>query len=150
MTKKYVVVHDRQGGSFGMGRIYARKEWAEQAFEWSDTDGAFETDDEANDYQQMLTEMTEQEVIDYIADMWELDFAEHFEYCGKNFAFNVVADNNGEYPFLATVYQLDDDEMPHEVWNDYYMTAEDAEKETKDTFIESIKEGITKLRKETD
>ena len=36
--KKYIVIHDHQGGNFGMYRDYTPKEWKNQALEWCEQD----------------------------------------------------------------------------------------------------------------
>lgn len=37
--KRYEVIQDLQGGSFGMGRQYTALEWLEQSCEWQGDDG---------------------------------------------------------------------------------------------------------------
>lgn len=73
---KYRVVKDLQGGEFGMGRDYTAEEWLEQAVEWRDSDGW--EDDEREEYtkfwEQRIKDGKEQELIDYIAETWQLEF----------------------------------------------------------------------------
>lgn len=68
--KYYVVVHDRQGGEFGMDRVYTAKEWGEQAFEWADSD-----DYEKPSEWLLENHKSEKGLICDIADWWELTFA---------------------------------------------------------------------------
>lgn len=78
MNKVYYVTYDRQGGSFGMGRLYTAYEWLEQAVDWSVANG-MESEDLFEFTYRWLHEINngnEQELIDYIADVWELDFEE--------------------------------------------------------------------------
>lgn len=80
MNKVYYVTRDRQGGSFGMGRLYTAYEWLEQAVEWWDDDGFWETDEERSDFiYEWLCKINagfEEEMIEYISNMWELDLEE--------------------------------------------------------------------------
>lgn len=85
MNKVYYVSCDRQGGTFGMGRLFTATEWLEQAINWADNDNWWTTDeDEEEKYrkefisnsEQLIKEGKEQDFIDYIADVWELDFEE--------------------------------------------------------------------------
>ena len=71
MEKKYICVRDFQGGSFGMYRTYTAKEWGEQAYEWADSDN-WENPDECL----LESFKTEQDLIDFIADMWEIQIEE--------------------------------------------------------------------------
>lgn len=78
MNKVYYVTCDRQGGSFGMGRLYTAYEWLEQAVDWSVADG-MESEDLFEFTYRWLHEINngnEQELIDYISDMWEIDLEE--------------------------------------------------------------------------
>lgn len=76
--KLYRVIKDEQGGSFGMGRVYTAEEWLEQAIDWLDADGSDPLDlsDIECCYQRKISEGKEQEVIDYIAEIWQLEFEE--------------------------------------------------------------------------
>jgi len=78
MEKVYYVSCDRQGSTFGMGRLYTAYEWLEQAVTWSVADG-MESEDLFEFTSHWLHEINngnEQKLIDYIADIWELDFEE--------------------------------------------------------------------------
>lgn len=69
MEKRYRVSADLQGGDFGMGRIYTVEQWREQAIDWADMDehdGLIET----------LKALPKDEVLDEIAEFWQLEFEE--------------------------------------------------------------------------
>lgn len=76
--KRYEVVKDLQGGAFGMGRQYTAPEWLEQVLDWRDADGWSEDAraDAIQYWKQALAEGREQELIDYIAEIWELELRE--------------------------------------------------------------------------
>lgn len=84
--KKYRVVRDLQGGEFGMGRDYTAKEWLEQMVEWRDSDNSWgewgdgEDEDTPESEIKYWTEQIknghEQELINYIAEIWGLEFEE--------------------------------------------------------------------------
>lgn len=87
---KYRVVRDLQGGEFGTGRNYTAKEWLEQAVEWRDSDDSWGDYGEGVDcygdkhldsrtwfikfWNKIIKDGREQELIDYIADVWSLEF----------------------------------------------------------------------------
>lgn len=101
MNKRYVVVEDRQGGGFGMGRAYTAKEWLDQAVAWRDSDDSWGDYGEGVDcygnkhldsrswfikfWKRIIADGKEQELIDYIGDIWDLEFAEGAECdeCGE-------------------------------------------------------------------
>lgn len=69
MEKRYRVSADLQGGDFGMGRIYTIEQWRLQAIDWADMDehdGLIET----------LKALPKDEVLDEIAEFWQLEFEE--------------------------------------------------------------------------
>lgn len=83
--KKYRVIKDLQGGEFGMGRDYTAEEWLEQAYEWRESDdswgdcegGGLDTPQGFLGYwRDVIKDGREQELIDYIADIWSLEFKE--------------------------------------------------------------------------
>ena len=78
--KVYYVSCDRQGGSFGMGRLYTAYEWLEQAVDWWDQDDFWEDELERSDFiYNWLHEINyggEDKMIEYIADTWELEIVE--------------------------------------------------------------------------
>lgn len=83
--KKYIVIRDYQGGSFGMFRAYTAKGWGEQAYEWADSDDSeypdqwlFEnfTKGHYTDDNNIVHNFTEQDLINAIADMWEIELVE--------------------------------------------------------------------------
>lgn len=76
--KVYYVSCDRQGGCFGMGRLFTAYEWLEQAVDWLDSDG-IEEEDKAEFLYSWLHEINNgngDKLIDYIADYWELELTE--------------------------------------------------------------------------
>ena len=86
--KRYEVVRDLQGGDFGMGRQYTAKEWLDQAVEWRDADDSWndwgDYGDGKPDTRQVFIDFwtdlinagKEQLLIDYISDMWQIEFEE--------------------------------------------------------------------------
>lgn len=76
--KKYRVIRDYQGGSFGMDRDYTAKQWLEQMIEWADADGWDWEDMETSHmyWQNKINQGKEKELIDYIAEVWTLEFEE--------------------------------------------------------------------------
>lgn len=90
--KRYEVVEDRQGGEFGMGRQYTALEWLEQAVDWRDSDDSWGDYGEGTDcygtkhldnrswfikfWKKMIKDGREQELIDYISDIWDIDIKE--------------------------------------------------------------------------
>lgn len=73
--RSWRVVRDLQGGTFGMGRAYTTKEWAETALEWTDSDGN-DTEPLRKLFDELLEQGKEKEVIDTIAEWWWLEFGE--------------------------------------------------------------------------
>lgn len=77
--KKYRVIRDYQGGSFGMDRDYTAKEWLEQMLEWRNADGVDDEDVERERgywTKAIETPYGESMLIDYIAEVWQLEFEE--------------------------------------------------------------------------
>ena len=88
--KKYQVIRDLQGGGFGMGRVMTATEWLDQAVEWRDSDDSWGDYGDGVDkhghrhldsrswfikfWKKIIKEGNEQELIDYIADIWQLEF----------------------------------------------------------------------------
>lgn len=79
MSRKWRVVRDCQGGSFGMGRDYSAKEWAEQAIEWLEADDCDSIKDWQDQFESMLQAGDEDGVIAEIASVWDLEFEEIVE-----------------------------------------------------------------------
>lgn len=66
-SSRYRVSEDLQGGEFGMYRDYTVEQWREQAIEWAtmdDNDGLVET----------LCGLDQEEVMNFIAELWALKF----------------------------------------------------------------------------
>ncbi len=78
MENVYYVTEDKQGGYFGMGRLYTAKEWLDQTVEWHDHDDYWDYDTERQEFidkwTKVIEEGNEQDFIDYIAGCWELEF----------------------------------------------------------------------------
>lgn len=66
-SSRYRVCEDLQGGEFGMYRDYTVEQWREQAIEWAtmdDNDGLVEA----------LCRLNQDEVMNFIAELWSLKF----------------------------------------------------------------------------
>lgn len=69
--KYYAVIQDRQGGEFGMHRVFSAQGWGEQAYDWANGD------DYENPNEWLRSHYkTDKSLILDIADWWELTFAE--------------------------------------------------------------------------
>lgn len=64
---RYRVVHDLQGGEFGMGRDYTVEQWRKQAIDWCYQDENAGMADE-------LYSLPADKVIDEIAEYWDIRF----------------------------------------------------------------------------
>lgn len=89
--KRYRVIRDYQGGEFGMGRDYTAREWLDCAVAWRDSDDSWGDwgggvdcyGNKHNDsrswfikfWKHMIKDGKEQELMDYIADVWSIEFA---------------------------------------------------------------------------
>lgn len=69
--KKFRVIRDLQGGEFGTGRDYTLKEWREQAIDWCKTDENYALARELKRYK-----IKNRDLLAFIANYWELEFAE--------------------------------------------------------------------------
>ena len=74
--KRYRVVRDRQGGSFGMGRDFTADEWLQEARGWCYIDNDTDTDNFLENIQKNRSNYTDKEVIGIIDEIWDLDFKE--------------------------------------------------------------------------
>lgn len=76
--RKYQVIEDRQGGSFGTGRVYTAMEWLDGALEWADSDGNEELQRLLYHYKEKLAldPSLEQQVIELIDCTWDITLAE--------------------------------------------------------------------------
>ena len=68
----YIGVDDRQGGSWAVGEVGTIQDWRELAQSWADSDDMEETIEN-------LAEMPDEDVIDYIADVWDIEIEEFDE-----------------------------------------------------------------------
>ena len=73
---KYRVVRDLQGGEFGMGRDYTADEWLEQAREWCWADDDDDTDNYLERMQKNRSEWSDEKIIEFISDLWQIEFEE--------------------------------------------------------------------------
>lgn len=73
MEKRYRVVADYQGGEFGFYRDLTVEQWRVQATEWANVDD----NDELYD---ITKNLKDSEVIDFIAENWDLEFVEVSKY----------------------------------------------------------------------
>lgn len=64
---RYRVTEDLQGGDFGMYRDYTVEQWREQAIEWA-------TMDDNDELVEALCRLNQDEVINFIAELWALKF----------------------------------------------------------------------------
>ena len=71
---KYSVARDLEGGCFGMDRDYTADEWIEQAREWCWADDNDECDNYLERMQKNRSEWSDKDVLDFIADIWQLEF----------------------------------------------------------------------------
>ena len=90
MATKYRVVEDLQGGDFCVGTTMTASEWLEKAVDWRDSDDSWGDYGEGVDcygnkhldsrswfikfWKRVIKDGKEQELIDYIADIWALEF----------------------------------------------------------------------------
>lgn len=74
--RRYEVVADLQGGSFGMGKQYTAEEWAEQACDWLEADGCSTVEEVRAYWLSEIAEGREEVVISTIAELWQLDIQE--------------------------------------------------------------------------
>ena len=76
-NRKWQVIRDLQGGSFGMNRVYDLKDWVETAVEWSMSEGNTEL---AKALRVMIEKVSSEEeenkTLGFIAEMWGLEFEE--------------------------------------------------------------------------
>ena len=98
MEKKYICIRDLQGGEFAVGNSMTVGEWRGQAIEWAENDNTEETIEE-------LENLKENEVMDYIREVWELEIVE-----SNDFAENILFYYRlrGFYDFLYFSYILYD------------------------------------------
>jgi predicted nuclease with TOPRIM domain len=68
-NKKFKVIADLQGGTFGMDREYTLKEWKQQALDWADSEASGELYKDIN-------KTPLKNIIDTISEIWQLEFKE--------------------------------------------------------------------------
>lgn len=71
--KKYECIKDLQGVGWFVNSIFTLGEWRELAKEWANNDGLDEVE-------KTLEGLPENEIMDFIADIWQLEFKKVVEY----------------------------------------------------------------------
>lgn len=148
--RKWAVIEDRQGGEFGMYRVLTAKEWLDQAMEWLEQDG----NEEIEDILKRSETWTEQEIIDYIGDLWELTMAEVVEVDGAKIAFTSEAVKKEHvdqiYRWYVRVYEVNDTDLEQPplraLWDDYYTDNVDLAEAVKELVHEQIEEHIIEIK----
>lgn len=78
--KKYRAIEDLQGGEWCVGVADTAKGWLDRAIGWRDSDGSFEDAAERKKfiaYWEHKIKMGEEErLIEYVADVWAINFEE--------------------------------------------------------------------------
>lgn len=77
--RNWSAIRDYQGTNFGQRSFYTRQDWIEQCFDWSwggmpaeDEDW----DDDTREYKDWLDAMTDEELMHYIQENWEIEIRE--------------------------------------------------------------------------
>lgn len=143
--KKYRVIEDLQGGSFGMDRDYTIEQWREQALEWAEMD-------ENDGLIEKLESLSESDVLPFIAEFWQLEFAEVIpdeksrficECCAKDVELN----KNGKfYGDNVYCYKCAEQEKTIEFvagYHEWQVIVDEAHIHSFDDFSEDIKEDMT-------
>lgn len=68
-------VEDYEGGNFGQRCFYTREQWVKQVEEWHFTDPVFD-DVEWHTFNEMLSEMDDEELMHYIQENWSIEIRE--------------------------------------------------------------------------
>lgn len=71
--EKYECIKDLQGVGWFVNSIFTLEEWRELAKEWANNDGLDEVE-------KTLEELPQNEIMDFIADIWQLEFKKVVEY----------------------------------------------------------------------
>ena len=71
--EKYECIKDLQGADWFVNSVFTLEEWRELAKEWANNDGL-------DGVEKTLEELPENEVMDFIADIWQLEFRTVVEY----------------------------------------------------------------------
>ena len=78
--QKYKVVRDRQGSDWCVGLVQTAEEWLENAIYWRNSDWSWDEDNGDTEenmrkfWKNKIEQGKEKELIEYIDDMWGLDF----------------------------------------------------------------------------
>lgn len=78
--KKYRVIEDLQGGGWHVGVVDTAKGWLDRAVGWRDIDDSFENNTERKKFiaywGHKIKAGEEEKLIEYIADIWAINFEE--------------------------------------------------------------------------
>ena len=84
--KKYICVDDLQGGGWCVGCVSTAEGWLERATDWRDSDDSWGDWGEPDDrktwlarWESIIKQGREQELINYIAEMWQIDIEPYDE-----------------------------------------------------------------------
>ena len=64
---EYICIEDRQGGTWGVGRVMTAEEWGETASSWAESDGWEDPEEPL-----LKNFNSEQDCINFIQDLWEI------------------------------------------------------------------------------
>lgn len=80
ITRNWSAIQDYEGGgNFGQRAFYTRQDWIEQCFEWQFGCGMpdlEDMDEEEREYYDYLCKGTDESLMAYIEDMWEIQIRE--------------------------------------------------------------------------
>ena len=78
MAKLYECTEDRQGTNWNVGKVQTASEWLEDAIYWRNADWSWDEDNGDTEenmrkfWNKKIAEGKEQELIEYIDDMWSI------------------------------------------------------------------------------
>lgn len=133
MEKKYICIRDLQGGEFAVGYSMSVEEWRGQAFEWAENDNIEETIEE-------LEKLKENEIIDYIREVWELEIVESNDFA-ENILFNIncVIDEYNE-KYNKELSKIDNKNMINDEMKRIKEIVRELER-TKDLIYDELRKG---------
>ena len=86
----YKCTDDLQGGSWCVGILETVQEWKERAIEWADSDGL------TGVIKELQTITDEQDIMDYISEIWSLSFEKMSTISEKLEHYNTALDSNNK------------------------------------------------------
>lgn len=133
MEKKYICINDLQGGEFAVGYSMTVEEWRGQAIEWAENDNTEETIEE-------LENLKENEVMDYIREVWELEIVESND-LAENILFNIncVIDEYNE-KYNKELSKIDNKNMINDEMKRIKEIVRELER-TKDLIYDELRKG---------